>query len=116
MERSLLPSKLPNCPGLEFAARYVAGEDRAVVGDWYDAFTVPSGRLWVVIGDVAGHGLVAAAVMGRVRSALRSYALEDHRPQDVLRLVDKKIRHFEVGTMVTVACGSRGPPSTSSKY
>jgi phosphoserine phosphatase RsbU/P len=110
LERSLLPPTLPNCPGLEFAARYVTGEDRAVGGDWYDAFILPSGRLWVVIGDVAGHGLVAAVVMGRVRSALRAYALEGYPPDEVLRLVDRKVRHFEVGAMVTVACAVSAPP------
>ena len=78
LERSLLPQSLPRRPGLEFAARYVPREDRAVGGDWFDAFTLPSGMLWVVIGDVAGHGLPAAVVMGRVRSTVRSYALEDY--------------------------------------
>ena len=73
-------------------------------------FTLPSGTLWIVMGDVAGHGLPAAVVMGRVRSAIRSYALEDHGPADVLRLVDHKVRHFEVGSMVTVACGVSRPP------
>jgi sigma-B regulation protein RsbU (phosphoserine phosphatase) len=110
LERSLLPPTLPKRPGLELAARYVTREDRAVGGDWYDAFTLPSGMLWVVIGDVAGHGLVAAVVMGRVRSALRSYALEDHPPDEVLRLVDRKVLHFEVGAMVTLACAVSSPP------
>jgi sigma-B regulation protein RsbU (phosphoserine phosphatase) len=110
LERSLLPPTLPSCAGVEFAARYVTAEGRAVGGDWYDVFTLPSGTLWVVIGDVAGHGLPAAVVMGRVRSAIRSYALEDHGPAEVLKLVDRKVRHFEVGTMVTVACGVSRPP------
>jgi sigma-B regulation protein RsbU (phosphoserine phosphatase) len=110
LERSLLPPKLPNCPGLELAARYVTGEGRAVGGDWYDAFMLPSGALWVVIGDVAGHGLGAAVVMGRVRSSLRAYALEDYPPDEVLRLVDRKVRHFEVGAMVTIACAVSMPP------
>ena len=110
LERSLLPPTLPSCPCLEFAARYVAGEDRKVGGDWYDAFVLPSGALWVVVGDVAGHGLTAAVVMGRVRSALRSYALEDYPPEKVLQLVNRKVCHFEVGAMVTVACAVSAPP------
>jgi phosphoserine phosphatase RsbU/P len=110
LERSLLPPKLPSCPGLEFASRYVTREGRAVGGDWYDAFTLPTRVLWVVIGDVAGHGLEAAVVMGRVRSALRAYALEDHPPDEVVRLVDRKVRHFEVGTMITLACAASAPP------
>ena len=62
------PAGCPTCAGLEFATRYLTPEE-PVGGDWYDAFTVPSGDLWVVTGDVAGHGLHAAVVMGRVRSA-----------------------------------------------
>jgi len=110
LERSLLPPTLPSCPGLELAARYVTGEGRAVGGDWYDAFTLPTGALWVVIGDVAGHGLDAAVVMGRVRSALRAYALEDYPPDEVVHLVDRKVRHFELGAMVTLACAASVPP------
>jgi hypothetical protein len=64
LERSLAPHRLPACPGVEFAARYVTAEHRTVGGDWYDVFTLPSGQLWVVIGDVAGHGLEAAVIMG----------------------------------------------------
>ena len=77
LERSLLPSRLPQCEGLEFTARYVPTEERSVGGDWYDLFTLPSGTLWIVAGDVAGHGLHAAVVMGRIRSALRAYTLLD---------------------------------------
>jgi phosphoserine phosphatase RsbU/P len=110
LERSLLPPSLSAVPGVEFAARYVAREARLVGGDWYDVFTLPSGVLWVVMGDVAGHGLGAAVVMGRVRSALRAYALENHPPDEVIRLVDHKVAHFEVGTLVTLACGASSPP------
>ncbi len=110
LERSLLPQRLPYCPGLEFAARYVPQEGRAVGGDWYDAFTLPSGALWVVIGDVAGHGLPAAVVMGRVRSTVRAYALEGYPPDNVLGLVDRKVQHFEVDTMITLECAVSRPP------
>jgi phosphoserine phosphatase RsbU/P len=110
LERSLLPTRLPKCPGLEFAARYLTPEDRTVGGDWYDLFTLPSGQLCVVTGDVAGHGLNAAVVMGRVRSALRAYALMSDTPEAVLELTDRKVMHFEIGTMVTVICGMSVPP------
>ena len=110
LERSLLPGRLPRCPGLEFAARYLTPEDRAVGGDWYDLFVLPSGVLWVVTGDVAGHGLTAAVVMGRVRSALRAYALVSESPESVLELTDHKILHFEMGTMVTAVCATSAPP------
>ena len=56
-------------PGLEPAARYVPAEGEAIGGDWYDVFTLPSQQLWIVVGDVAGHGVNASIVMGRIRSA-----------------------------------------------
>jgi phosphoserine phosphatase RsbU/P len=84
------------------AARYVPGEG-AVGGDWYDVFTLPSGKLCVVIGDVVGSGLPAAVIMGRMRSALRAYALETADPAEVLGKLDAKMQHFEPGALATVA-------------
>jgi hypothetical protein len=110
LERSLLPEGLPRHEGLELAARYVTPENRAVGGDWYDVFSGEDGRLWAVTGDVAGHGLGAAVVMGRVRSALRAYTLVDDAPERVLELTDRKVQHFEMGTMVTVVCATSAPP------
>ncbi len=109
LERSLLPGRLPACPGLEFATRYLTPEE-PVGGDWYDVFTVPSGDIWVVTGDVAGHGLHAAVVMGRVRSALRSYALLSCDPAEVLELTSRKVQHFEKETMVTAICATSSFP------
>jgi hypothetical protein len=113
LERSLLPPKLPQCPGLELAARYVPAEGRMVGGDWYDVFTAPSGDLWIVVGDVVGHGLPAAVVMGRIRSALRAYTLLDLPPEEVLRLVDLKVCHFEIDSLATVVCAVSTPPFTT---
>jgi putative methionine-R-sulfoxide reductase with GAF domain len=110
LERSLLPQRLPPCPGLTFSTRYVAAERNAVGGDWYDLFVLPSGQLWIVVGDVAGHGLQSAVVMGRIRSALRAYTLIDEPPERVLDLVDRKVSHFEIGTIATVACAVSDPP------
>jgi putative methionine-R-sulfoxide reductase with GAF domain len=109
LERSLLPARLPECAGLEFATRYLTPEE-PVGGDWYDVFTVPSGDLWVVTGDVAGHGLHAAVVMGRVRSALRAYTLLSSDPAEVLELTSRKVEHFEMGTMVTAVCATASFP------
>jgi sigma-B regulation protein RsbU (phosphoserine phosphatase) len=110
LERSLLPERLPTCPGLELAARYVPAEGQPIGGDWYDLFTLPSGQLWIVVGDVAGHGIRASIVMGRIRSALRAYTLLDLPPEEVLMLVDRKVDHFEIGTIATVACAVTEPP------
>ena len=110
LERGLQPSRLPRLPGVQLAARYVTAESRLVGGDWYDAFTVPSGQLWLIVGDVAGHGLNAAVVMGRVKSALRAYALECDSPRGALERTDRKVQHFEVGTLITVVCIVSSPP------
>jgi phosphoserine phosphatase RsbU/P len=101
LQRSLLPSALPVVPGAEIAARYVPGEG-VVGGDWYDVFTLRSGELCVVVGDVAGSGLSAAVIMGRMRSALRAYALQTTDPGEVLDRLDSKMAHFEPGAMATV--------------
>jgi len=109
LQRSLAPSVLPLLPGLELAARYAPNEEGGVGGDWYDVFTLPSGWLCVVIGDVVGHGLRAAVVMGRLRSALRAYALEGGGPAEVLTRLDRKVQHFEPGAMATVLFGQFDP-------
>jgi serine phosphatase RsbU (regulator of sigma subunit) len=101
LQRSLLPSALPAAGGAEMAVRYVPGEG-VVGGDWYDVFTLPNGQLGVVIGDVTGSGLAAAVIMGRMRSALRAYALQTTDPAEVLAGLDAKIQHFEPGALATV--------------
>jgi sigma-B regulation protein RsbU (phosphoserine phosphatase) len=101
LQRSLVPSALPDLLGAEMAARYIPGTG-VVGGDWYDVFTLPSGEPCFVIGDVAGSGLPAAVVMGRMRSALRAYALETRDPAEVLRKLDRKMQHFEPDAMATV--------------
>ena len=101
LQRSLIPSALPAVAGAEMAGRYVPGSG-VVGGDWYDAFTLLSGELCVVMGDVAGSGLPAAVIMGRMRSALRAYALETPDPAEVLRRLDRKMQHFEPDALATV--------------
>jgi phosphoserine phosphatase RsbU/P len=108
LQRSLLPSALPAVGGLEMAARYVPGTGK-VGGDWYDVFPLPSGEVCAVIGDVAGAGLQAAVIMGRIRSSLQAYALETADPAEVLNRLDRKLRYFEPGTLATVLCAMVSP-------
>jgi phosphoserine phosphatase RsbU/P len=110
LHRSLTPSALPRVPGTDLAARYVTGHGN-VGGDWYDVFALPSGRLSIVIGDVAGSGLQAAVIMGRMRSALRAYSLETADPAEALRKLDRKIQYFEGDAMATVLYGIYDPES-----
>lgn len=101
LQRSLLPSTPPTVAGAEFAARFIPGHG-AIGGDWYDVFFLPSGELGLVVGDVAGSGLPAAVIMGRLRSALRAYSLETSDPAEVLTRLDRKMQHFEPGALATV--------------
>jgi len=101
-QRSLLPSRLPEVPGLDFASRFVPAAALGVGGDWYDVFLLPDGHVGIVMGDIAGRGLRASVVMSRMRSVVRAYALETLDPADTLDRVDRKFAHFEPGEMATV--------------
>lgn len=113
LQRSLLPARLPEIAGFDVAARYIPGAEVGVGGDWYDLFALPSGHVGVAIGDVAGTGLHAAIVMGRIRSALRAYAMETADPADVLTRLDRKIQLFEPGAVATAAYAVVDPARTS---
>ncbi|ALV34601.1 SpoIIE family protein phosphatase [Streptomyces sp. CdTB01] len=85
LQRSMLPTLGPQIPGMTVAARYVpTGGGLQVGGDWYDMIPLPGGRFALAIGDVQGHDVRAAGLMGQLRIALRAYASEGHRPDAVL--------------------------------
>jgi anti-sigma regulatory factor (Ser/Thr protein kinase)/putative methionine-R-sulfoxide reductase with GAF domain len=100
LQRSLLPGRLPEMIGVSVAARYLPARDE-VGGDWYDVIELPRGQLGVAIGDVVGHGLKAASLMGQLRTALRSYALEGHGPGQTLELVDRFVQAMGDYAMAT---------------
>ena len=92
LQRSMLPEHLPELDRFRIAARYDVGVDgNAAGGDFYDAFELTDGRLAMVLGDVAGHDVRAAAVMGQVRAALRALALTDPSPPSVLAGLDRLV-------------------------
>ena len=96
------PSASRRCLDSTSRCRYIAGGEGDVGGDWYDLFTLPSGWVCMTVGDVVGRGLRAAAVMGRLRSALRAYALATRSdPAAILDLIDRMLRQFEPGEMAT---------------
>jgi GAF domain-containing protein len=85
---------LPPTEGLLLAARYLpATRGLNIGGDWYDAFRQPDGSLLAVIGDVTGHGLPAAIMMGQLRTALRAYAVEGDSPAELLTRLHHLLRH-----------------------
>jgi serine phosphatase RsbU (regulator of sigma subunit) len=89
-------TELPTGPGVECAARYLpAVTGLNVGGDWYDAFCRPDGTLVLAVGDVAGHGLAAAALMGQLRTALRAYAMDLSEPGEVLARLQALIQHID---------------------
>jgi putative methionine-R-sulfoxide reductase with GAF domain len=95
LQRSLLPARLPQIPGLELAARYVPSEYGGLGGDWYDVFVLPGGAWCVAIGDVVGRGFGAAEAMGRLRTALRAHALYSGDAAEALTRLTEQVRHFE---------------------
>jgi GAF domain-containing protein len=103
LQRSLLPDRLPDVPGIALKASYKPVSIE-VGGDWYDAFRLPDGKLAVAAGDVMGKGLTAAAGMGRVRNALRALALTDPRPAAVLAGLDRLFLATELDEQVTTVC------------
>lgn len=107
LQRALLPATLPELPGYQLAVRYVPSDARDHAGgDWYDAFRLPDGRIGIVIGDVGGRGLEAAATMGQIRNALRAYALKGGGPgaalEDLHALVDQAAGDITFATVVYV--------------
>jgi PAS domain S-box-containing protein len=102
LQRSLLPERLPRIEGLEIAARYLpASRGAAIGGDWYDALERPDGRVALVVGDVVGHGLRAAAVMGQLRNAFRAYGLAENSPAEVMARVNRLVMTGEEDVMAT---------------
>jgi Stage II sporulation protein E (SpoIIE) len=109
LQRSLLP-KLPVIAGLGLAARYLAGAaHQEVGGDWFDVFDLGDGRVGVVIGDVVGHDIAAAAAMSKVQASLRAYAWSGDQPSEVLDRLDGLITTFEITELVTVFYGVLEP-------
>ena len=117
LQRALLPERLPVDDRLEFDAAYLPGaQEAAVGGDWYDAFRLPDGRIAFSIGDVAGHGLRAAIVMGEVRQAFRAAALNPNSPSLVLERANTIVNMRANPVMVTAIFGIVDPRDMTVTY
>ena len=103
LQRSLLPDRLPDIPGLALAARYLPGAAGTEVGgDWYDVIPLGDGRVAIAMGDVVGRGIQAASLMGQLRNGLRAYAIEGHSPTAVLERLDRLVQSLNPGRMATL--------------
>ncbi|MFI1866863.1 ATP-binding SpoIIE family protein phosphatase [Streptomyces jumonjinensis] len=110
LQRSLLPQELEQPDDLRIAATYQpGGEDAAVGGDWYDVITLGAGRTALVIGDVMGRGVRAAAVMGQLRTAVRAYARLDLPPHEVLQLLDGLAAEIDASQIATCVYAIHDP-------
>ncbi|WPW30250.1 serine/threonine-protein phosphatase [Streptomyces atratus] len=110
LQRSLLPQELEQPDDLRIAATYQpGGTDAAVGGDWYDVITLGAGRTALVIGDVMGRGVRAAAVMGQLRTAVRAYARLDLPPHEVLQLLDGLAAEIDASQIATCAYAVHDP-------
>jgi anti-sigma regulatory factor (Ser/Thr protein kinase)/putative methionine-R-sulfoxide reductase with GAF domain len=115
LQRSLLPERLPEIVGVGVASRYQPARDE-VGGDWYDIIELAQGRVGIAIGDVAGHGARAAALMGQLRTGLRAYALEDHDPPRVFERLDRLLHTIRERGMATASYGVFDPETSVLRF
>ena len=114
LQRALLPAALPTPADGRLVGYYRPGSRGALVGgDWYDAVEHEDGRIAGSVGDVAGHGIIAAAQMGRLRHSYRAYALEHRGPAEILA---RLTRHIGVDAMATVVCFEVEPDTRRLRY
>jgi chemotaxis family two-component system sensor kinase Cph1 len=102
LQRSLLPQSIPTLDGWQLSAHYESAAGGRVGGDWYDAFVLRDGRLAVLIGDVAGHGLVAAGTMAQLRNVLRAQLFAGSNPAEALTQLNDFCGHMMPRTFATV--------------
>jgi hypothetical protein len=103
LQHDLLPGAVPAMPGLDVAVRYLPGEATTHAGgDWYDLFPLPHERVGLVVGDVTGHGVNAAAAMGQLRMAVLAYALAGFEPADVIQRIDVLLEALGTGRIATM--------------
>lgn len=102
LQRTMLPDNLPQPTGVQLASRYLpAAESARVGGDWYDAIPLPGSRVALVVGDVMGHSMTSAAIMGQLRTTAQTLAGLDLPPQEVLHHLDEQAQRLGQDRMAT---------------
>ena len=117
LQRSVLPGTLPSIGRLDLAVCYLpATDDAEVGGDWYDAFPLDGGRVGLVIGDVTGHNIGSASIMGQVRSMLRAYAIDHPDPCEVLARTNTALNRLLPEALATAVYAVLDPATGELSY
>ena len=117
LQQSVLPSSLPVLPTVQLAGRYLPGTaELEVGGDWYDAIQLPNGRLGLVVGDVVGKGVRAAATMGQLRNAIRAFSLDRLKPMTTLGRLSRLAEEVIETSFATVVYAELDPETGVCRY
>nr|WP_269205037.1 SpoIIE family protein phosphatase [Motilibacter aurantiacus] len=115
LQRAIILREAPALPGLDLVARYAPAQGSQIGGDWWDALRLADGRIALVVGDVAGHGVAAAAAMAQIRTALRAYLLDGHGPGAALDRLDNLVDALFVGDMATAVVAAIDPAARTAE-
>jgi serine phosphatase RsbU (regulator of sigma subunit) len=117
LQAAYLPGRLPEIAGFTVACRSLsAGEPVGVAGDWYDGFALPDGRVGLMMGDVAGHGIQASTVMASLRAALRAFATVEASPAPILGRMNDYLNLFKPYAFATIFVGVFDPTDGRLRY
>jgi serine phosphatase RsbU (regulator of sigma subunit)/anti-sigma regulatory factor (Ser/Thr protein kinase) len=117
LQQSVLPASLPSLPGVQLAGRYLPGTaELEVGGDWYDAILLSNGRFGLVVGDVVGKGVRAAATMGQLRNAIRAFSLDRLRPSTTLGRLSRLAEEVIETSFATVVYAELDPETGVCRY
>ncbi len=116
IQQGLLPPALPQHAEVDIATRYATPTfGTAVGGDWYDVLNLPDGAIGLIIGDVEGHTPRSAATMGQIRTAIRAYAAEGHRPAEVLTRTNRLLAELGIDLLATCCCVRLDPEAETAE-
>jgi len=117
LQQAYLPGRLPDIAGFNFACRCLsASEPIGVAGDWYDAIALPGGRVGLIMGDVAGHGIQASTVMASLRAALRAFATVEVSPARILDRMNHYLGLFKPNAFATIFVATFDPADGRLRY
>ena len=117
LQRSVLPTSLPRVPGVQMAARYLPGTAGLEVGgDWFDAIQLSGGKLGLVVGDVVGKGVQAAATMSQLRNALRAFSLDRLKPSSTITRVNRLAEEMLDSTFATIVYAVVDPATGTCRF